>query len=130
MEIKAHEGVKSPSELREEASGDDGGDLLMVAVFTVPSIIDSLAVRARVNVPKRSLQTAEVGDHESVSSRFCGFHLFPFYCFDAAQLWRRSVEPKVFSSNSCWSSCSGCLEMEELCLVLLLVRATFLLTGW
>lgn len=57
----------------------------MVAIFAVPSIIDSFAVRAHVNVPKRSLQTVEV-DHESVSSHFCRFPLFPFYYFDAAQL--------------------------------------------
>lgn len=33
--------VKSRSELREEPPGGDGEDVVMVAVFTLPSIVDS-----------------------------------------------------------------------------------------
>lgn len=102
----------------------------MAAVITAPSVIDSFAGRAHVNVPKGSLQTAEVGDHQSLP----GFLLFPSpqvrkVLFTVGQSFGR---PGVFSPNSRCSSCSfraRCLETKESCPVFLLVRATFLLVS-
>lgn len=128
VELKAQEGVEPPSEPREEPSGD----LLMVAIFTVPLLTHWLFVHTFTCLQglhrlRRSAIVSQFG------ATFAGF----LYSHSTILMPLRSVTFLLASgeasggprsSSCCWASGSvyaRCLETKALCLVFSLVRATY-----